>query len=368
MSFPPLRDPFATPDPTPSRPVDPTLPIQGTDSDALLSRWSAVQTGYLHDPYIQHFVPLRQRRSQRRPPVINRGTWVRTLAIDALVERFLEVTEDKERAGSEIKRQVVSFGAGSDTRYWRLMERLRIEKPGKSPNEQPRIDAFRWHEIDFPSMIKKKAKTIATTPDLLAPIRGTDGFESVHIDQSAGTIVSPSYCLHALDLTNLPSLAPNDIPNLDPSLPTLFISECCLIYLPPDKVTGILNWITGNFGSAGLLIYEPILPHTHFGKMMTHNLSSRDITLRTFGTYPDLRSQARRFLDGRFTAGTAKDINELHDKWIPEDEIRRVQGVEMLDEVEEWKLLGAQYCISWGYKEKDAGVNTWAGWRGLEDK
>ena len=44
------------------------------------------------------------------------GTHHRTVAIDLLVDRFLE-------AGGK---QIVSLGAGSDTRYWRLMVGLSI--------------------------------------------------------------------------------------------------------------------------------------------------------------------------------------------------------------------------------------------------
>jgi [phosphatase 2A protein]-leucine-carboxy methyltransferase len=47
---------------------------------------------------------------------MNVGTYVRATAIDTLVEKWLEC------AGPEgEKRQIVSLGAGSDTRFWRLM-------------------------------------------------------------------------------------------------------------------------------------------------------------------------------------------------------------------------------------------------------
>lgn len=49
--------------------------------------------------------------SARKSPLINVGTHHRTYAIDRLVERFLE------KGG----KQIVSLGAGSDTRFWRLM-------------------------------------------------------------------------------------------------------------------------------------------------------------------------------------------------------------------------------------------------------
>ena len=43
--------------------------IQGTDTDAAVSRLSAVDLGYLDDPYAQYFVEAPARRL----PIINRG-------------------------------------------------------------------------------------------------------------------------------------------------------------------------------------------------------------------------------------------------------------------------------------------------------
>lgn len=63
----------------------------------------------------------------RRPPVINVGTHHRTYAIDAIVERFLLSSNDDENDGLEGKgkgrkgkKQIVSLGAGSDTRFWKI--------------------------------------------------------------------------------------------------------------------------------------------------------------------------------------------------------------------------------------------------------
>lgn len=45
--------------------------IQRTDQDASLSRLSAVEVGYLDDPFAKYFV---SGEGQRRFPIINRGT------------------------------------------------------------------------------------------------------------------------------------------------------------------------------------------------------------------------------------------------------------------------------------------------------
>ena len=47
--------------------------VQGTDNDASVSRLSAVEVGYLNDPFAKAFVPSETDRWIRRFPIINRG-------------------------------------------------------------------------------------------------------------------------------------------------------------------------------------------------------------------------------------------------------------------------------------------------------
>jgi len=88
--------------------------IRETDNDAALARLSAVQKRYLDDPYIPYLVP-RARFAQPRPPLINIGTYVRTSALDVLVFQWLQFSQRSAQ-----KCQIVSLGAGSDTRFWRI--------------------------------------------------------------------------------------------------------------------------------------------------------------------------------------------------------------------------------------------------------
>lgn len=45
--------------------------VQQTDQDASVSRLSAVEVGYLHDPFAKYFV---SGKGQRKFPIINRGS------------------------------------------------------------------------------------------------------------------------------------------------------------------------------------------------------------------------------------------------------------------------------------------------------
>jgi [phosphatase 2A protein]-leucine-carboxy methyltransferase len=73
--------------------------------------------------------------------------------------------------------------------------------------------------------------------------------------------------------------------------------------------------------------------------------------LKTLSAYPTLQKQTLRLKDCGFTSGQdAIDINIAHDRWMGKDELGRIAKLELLDEMEEWQLLAAHYCITWGWK------------------
>jgi [phosphatase 2A protein]-leucine-carboxy methyltransferase len=79
---------------------------------------SAVNAGYLSDPYAASITKISPSTVSRRVPLINLGTHHRTWALDQLVTNFLNC---RHSDGEVKKKQIVSLGAGSDTRFWRLM-------------------------------------------------------------------------------------------------------------------------------------------------------------------------------------------------------------------------------------------------------
>ncbi len=59
----------------PPPPPDRDATIQATDTDAAVSRLSAVDVGLLDDPFAQYFAPTGPGAAPRRLPIINRGAW-----------------------------------------------------------------------------------------------------------------------------------------------------------------------------------------------------------------------------------------------------------------------------------------------------
>ncbi len=60
--------------------------VQCTDNDASVSRLSAVEVGYMEDPFAKAFVPSETDRWIRRFPIINRGRLSRSDIVEERVE------------------------------------------------------------------------------------------------------------------------------------------------------------------------------------------------------------------------------------------------------------------------------------------
>jgi [phosphatase 2A protein]-leucine-carboxy methyltransferase len=329
--------------------------VQQTDSDASLSRMSAVLLGYLEDPFAEHFA---QGEIPKRYPIINRGTYVRTTAIDELVNRFLETDKHKPK-------QIISLGAGSDTRYFRLVSKDQSLK-------------LIYHELDFATNTASKIEAIKRSPTVLKTIHThlqANSDEELRISADGTTLHSPTYNIHALDLRTLVAEEPNSIPkfpNLDASIPTLLLSECCLIYLPPASADSVIEAIAQNIISPvtplSILLYEPIRPFDPFGQVMISNLAQRGIVLQTLQKYSSLSAQKVRLRTSGFASGQqAADVYFLFNKWIDDQEKERVGRCEMLDELEEWVLLARHYCVAWGWRggEQEGGDVFSRAWGGL---
>lgn len=295
--------------------------IQQTDLDASSSRMSAVQLGYLDDDIAKHFWPAGQE-ILKRYPIINRGTFVRSQAIDRLVKLFLRST-----TGQRV--QIISLGAGSDTRFFRLWTKGLF-------NATP----VEYHELDFEKNVNQKRQRLRNSAHLA---------DVVLQAEKAGC----HYHLHAIDLRDLTAKAPPEIPKLDPELPTLLLSECCLCYLAPDVASSVVQYFKMNLkGSLALVVYEPIRPFDAFGKTMGTNLASRGIHLQTLKRYSTLEAQRLRMKLAGFEDGQgARTVHELwqSDAWVSGEERQRIESLEWLDEIEEWQLLAGHYCVAWSW-------------------
>jgi [phosphatase 2A protein]-leucine-carboxy methyltransferase len=261
----------------------------------------------------------------------------------------------------------VSLGSGSDTRFFRLKQKY------------PNISLI-YHEFDFPSNTAAKIRQMQMPPfaqtvkklcniDLRSEntkvSAADEPNQSLHIRAD-----NCSYHLHPSDLRALANLeaeqglreqAHSEF-KISASVPTLLLSECCLIYLSPQDADGVLSYFTSAFPPAiplGVIIYEPIRPNDAFGRTMVSNLTARGIHLQTLTAHDTLGAQKKRLVrhgfgrvDNEAGGGAeAADVEFIWETWIEETEKERVETLEWMDEVEEWKLLARHYCIDWGWRE-----------------
>ncbi|KAI0406845.1 leucine carboxyl methyltransferase [Xylaria palmicola] len=310
--------------------------IQGTDTDAAVSRMSAVDLGYLDDPCARFFV--QAPAAMRRLPIINRGTYTRTTALDRLIGVFLSSTEGQER-------QIVSLGAGTDTRVFRLL---------KGEDQAKLI----YHEVDFPAVTLRKFHIVRSTPALSAVVPKPEFVDQTQTWRDEGLPGASQYWCHGLDLRDIctPDAAP--LPGLRTDVPTLLVSECCLCYLELPEASGVIKHFTDQITALSLVIYEPVHPNDPFGKQMVSNLAARHIRMPTLEEYTDTSKQEVRMRDAGFDSVHSLTIERIWEDWIVPGEKERVDGLEGLDEVEEWNLLAGHYAVSWGWR----GINL-DGWR-----
>lgn len=280
--------------------------VEATSDDAAISKLSATKLGYFDDKYMTYFVA--RKKFIRRSPIINRGYFARVAARDKVVEDFLRATNRES--------QIVSLGAGSDTLYFRLVESDNYPK--------------RYVEVDLPAVVKRKKTIIAKTDELKSKIK------------------DDIYSLYDLDITNTEMLIESllKLENFSFDIPTLFLSECVLVYIEPEKSMKIIQAIQQNFKESAVFVYEQVRPDDAFGKVMMKNLKNRGCPLKGLIAHRSPEMQIDRFKNnGGFTDCECFDMNDIYYKGIAKETLKRIEKLEIFDEFEEWHLMSAHYAI-----------------------
>ena len=259
-------------------------------------------------------------------------------------------------------KQIISLGAGSDTRPFRL----------KSRSLQP---SMIYHELDFPSNTAQKVALYKRCPQLYEFLDSPLTSARDQVFESEDSFHGTWYHLHPIDLRTLHPLVqpPESFKHIETGLPTLIISECCLCYLEPKSADDVVNYFLRRHfpptTALGLVVYEPIEPNDAFGKVMVSNLASRGISLPSLRKYGSTDAQTERMGAYGFEDSAGADMNAMWELDTQEKEKERVAALEMMDEVEEWRLLAGHYCVFWGCKEgekedkEEEEKQAWKLWR-----
>uniref|UniRef100_A0A4W4F5A7 Leucine carboxyl methyltransferase 1 n=1 Tax=Electrophorus electricus TaxID=8005 RepID=A0A4W4F5A7_ELEEL len=288
--------------------------VRSTCDDASICKRFATSQGYWTDPYIQYFV---RQMGERKAPEINRGYYARVQGMSHLLDAFLKRTQ--------CDCQVVNLGAGLDTTFWRLKVCLNYKL----------IVVFLYHFC-------------RTKPPLSKPLIETHSADSLLLD--GHNLDSDRYCIIGADLRDISSLEEKLRKfQIITELPTLFLSECVLVYMTPEQSSRLVHWVANTFHTAMFINYEQVNMADRFGQVMIENLQSRQCNLAGVDVCQSLDSQERFLLTG-WESVNALDMMAVYGL-LPQEDISRIERLEFLDEKELLHQLLQHYSICWAVKD-----------------
>ena len=301
-----------------------TCTVQLTNDACTLSKRSMIRKKYFNDDYVRHFV----KKPANRAPLINRFYAVRAKAIEACASAFVE------SYGCE-NAQIVSFGAGFDTTYFRLSGKgCRVAK---------------YIEIDLPDVVERKRGVILSNSCLKALIEDPSIEEIV---EGITTLKTKWYNLLGVDLHNLDMLmATFRKSGVDFSAPTLFIDECALTYLDMENANSVLKWVAAHFDLACSFTYTQVEPNDGFGHVMTSHFKKIQSPLLGIESFPKAESHVTRSLDAGFCDVDVVSKYDFYFNYLTQEDRNVFENIEAFDEHEEMHLALRHYCLIFAYSE-----------------
>ncbi|SCV01131.1 LAME_0G14246g1_1 [Lachancea meyersii CBS 8951] len=318
--------------------------VQQTDYDAFSCKISAINKKYLpcqkelefcemkgfselHMAYVHRLKSLNkrafgkvQRAVQSGLPLMNYGTYLRTVAIDVECKSFLQ------NAASNSKVQVLNLGCGSDLRMIYFLE------------QYPHL---RWIDLDFAESVSLKAKILRTEEQLKKVVGELR-------DASETEYVSDRYFLKSCNLNNIEKVLELLTEITDPEVPTLIITECVLCYMDLPKSQALIHKLISLYKSGTWISYDPIGGddvNDKFGSIMQTNLrESRQLELPTLMVFNSTKKYAQRFEE-------VSKSTEIETMWqyyvrqVTQEEKNRLKSLQFLDEIEELQLIFSHYVL-----------------------
>lgn len=104
------------------------------------------------------------------------------------------------------------------------------------------------------------------------------------------------------------------------SVPTLFVSECVLIYMEARFSQQLVAWSSEYFADVSFALYEQILPDDAFGRVMMANINARGCDLLSIREYPTIETQIARFKEHHFASAQCWDMNQIYYKFLDSTE------------------------------------------------
>ncbi|CAF0800622.1 unnamed protein product [Adineta ricciae] len=308
-----------------------------TNNDACQCKLFAIERGYWKDPYLKLLAHSTQH--ERRTPEISLGYYVRVYGLRSLIEKFIKLTNGQC--------QIINLGCGFDTTIFYLLD-----------NENLKFKHF--VDVDFDELTEVKSMRIQRVPFLQKKFSQAN--QSLKIPCGFHSSLYTILPADLRDITQLDSQLKRLFEHgiLDLTLPTIFISECVLVYMSNEHSSNLLRYLSQTFSQCCLFVnFEQINMNDRFGQIMIENLKQRSCHLVGMDSCQDKTSQCQRYLDANFTSAQCVTLNEYYRKYLNSNEKQRIEHIDGgLDEKELLEQLFEHYCFSWAYRdEKNLGLN-----------
>lgn len=300
--------------------------------------------------------------------------------MDYAISHFLSLASN----ANEQNVQIVLLGSGRDSTYLRaqcgFMHGFSSSSLSSTCDDDKRPDRISWYEVDHAEVIDTKHELLKSCPlvDMEShsrPEKETEGkgeinrksfqITTTRIRNAAPPMPSSSMddtgCIELDSESNSYHLIEHDLRNpvqdlleymseyhsFQVQLPTLFLMECVQMYLPEDSSRQVLSAITSTCHYPFLALYDPILQNDAFGNVMAKNLRESGIIDPSTSLWQvkTLQSQIQKMIDCGFHFAIGCDMMDAYGCILKEEDRRRANRCEMLDEVEEWMLLMKHYCL-----------------------
>lgn len=245
--------------------------VQGTNDNSILSKHAMTNAGYITDKFLQAFT---LKKAPRRSPLINRGYYIRSQAIDSIISQFVQEPGPK---------QIISLGAGFDTTFFKLSSQSQLA---------PFMQHVQYVEMDFPEVALRKQSLMERDEHCSSYLK-----PRIASQHSSINLCTPNYCLIGVDLAKL-SIVKEVLfshVNLSASCPTLFLSECVMTYMDTKISSDLIQFAKIEFPESVFVTYEQVEPHNAYGQFMQAHFDKLNSSLKGINTFTNKAKQEERY-------------------------------------------------------------------------
>lgn len=268
----------------------------------------------------------------------NRGIWSRVYSIRTPIQKILQTVNEKNPG---VNINILSLGAGFDTSFFVLKQKF---------------NNFKYFEFDYGNNTNRKIDLIKKS-ELLKSVFTSNKTDSKDegFEIEANNIYSKSkdYYLLECDLSNFDKLNENlcAFPDFDFSSPTIIIAEALLVYIEKEATYKLLKNFTDNFKNLIILVSDVVGTNDEFIRRMVDKFVGKDII---FGNdIKDVNAQKERLLKTGFKKAEVYDMKEYYENCVPSEERKRIEQLEVVDDVEKMNLMLKHTCFGYGTKLED---------------